>query len=92
MQLQAATIQITEGMKPYINTKKAEMDARQRAMLLYPFIQNGTISHGRAAEILGMSKWSLIQLYGLLGIPFIDMEAAELDRDIAVALAASESR
>ena len=89
MQLQAATIQITEGMKPYINTKKAEMDARQRAMLLYPFIQNGTISHGRAAEILGMSKWSLIQLYGLLGIPFIDMEAAELDRDIAVALAAS---
>ena len=92
MQLQAATIQITEGMKPYINTKKAEMDARQRAMLLYPFIQNGTISHGRAAEILGMSKWSLIQLYGLLGIPFIDMEASELNRDIAVALAASESR
>ncbi|MBP5157824.1 MAG: UPF0175 family protein [Treponema sp.] len=92
MQLQAATIQITEGMKPYINTKKAEMDARQRAMLLYPFIQNGTISHGRAAEILGMSKWSLIQLYGLLGIPFIDMEVSELNRDIAVALAASESR
>ena len=72
--------------------KDALMDARQRAMLLYPFIQNGTISHGRAAEILGMSKWSLIQLYGLLGIPFIDMEVSELNRDIAVALAASESR
>ena len=91
MQLQTATIQITEGMKPYISQKKSEIGFQQRAMLLYPYIQNGTISHGRAAEILGMSKWSLIQLYGLLGIPYVDMDATELNRDIEVALAASES-
>ena len=38
------------------------------------------------AEILGTSKWALIQLYGSMGIPYIDMEEAELERDIATAL------
>ncbi|MBQ4496348.1 MAG: UPF0175 family protein [Spirochaetaceae bacterium] len=58
-------------------------------MLLYPFIQNNTLSHGKAAEILGISKWSLIQLYGSMGIPYIDMEEAELATDIENALVAS---
>ncbi len=91
MQLQTATIQITAGMRPYINTQKAEMDFKQRALLLYPFIKDGTISHGRAAEALGISKWSLIELYGSLGIPYISMEQTELEHDIAVAVAAAET-
>ncbi len=90
MQLQPATIQITAGMMPYINAQKAEITQKQRALLLYPYIQNGTISHGRAAEILGTSKWSLIELYGSLGIPYINMEQPELERDIRVALAVAE--
>lgn len=89
MTLQPATIQIPIEMKPYINTHKSEIDFKQRALLLYPFIQNNTLSHGKAAEILGMSKWSLIQLYGSMGIPYIDMEEAELATDIENALVAS---
>lgn len=89
MTLQPATIQISIEMKPYINTHKSEIDFKQRALLLYPFIQNNTLSHGKAAEILGMSKWSLIQLYGSMGIPYIDMEEAELATDIENALVAS---
>ena len=82
LKLQTATIQITEGMKPYVNSHK-------RALLIYPFIQNGTISHGKAAEILGISKWSLIQLYGSLGIPYIDMSEEELQEDIKNAMVAA---
>lgn len=89
MQLQTATIQIPTEMKPYINTHKSEIDFKQRALLLYPFIQNNTISHGRAAEILGTSKWSLIQLYGSMGIPYIDMDEEELEQDIRNALVAT---
>ena len=90
MHLQPATIQITEGMLPYINTLKAETALKQRALLLYPYIYDGTIFHGRAAEILGTSKWALIELYGSLGIPYISMDQSELDRDIATALAAAK--
>ena len=89
MQLQKATIQITEAMKPYVNTNKTEINSTQRALLLYPYIHNGTISYGRAAEILGIKKWSLIQLMGSLGIPYINMEQEELDKDISTALAAA---
>ena len=89
MTLQPATIQITTEMKPYINTNKSEIDFKQRALLLYPFIQNNTLSHGRAAEILGISKWALIQLYASMGIPYIDMDEAELKNDIENAMAAA---
>ena len=71
--MQTATIEITNAMEPYVNKRD---------------MWNGTISHGRAAEILEMDKWSLIQLYGSMGIPYIDMDEAELERDIANALAA----
>ena len=86
MNLQTATIEITDAMEPYVS--RPDMWLKQRAMLLFPYIQAGVISHGKAAEILEMDKWSLIQLYGSMGIPYIDMEQSEIDRDITNALAA----
>ena len=53
----------------------------RNAMLLYPFIQNMTISHGRAAEILGVHKLDLIVYYGKLGLPYLDMTEGELDAE-----------
>ena len=54
------------------------------AMLLYPFIQNMTISHGRAAEILGVPKLDLIAFYGKLGLPYLDLSEDELKAERAV--------
>ena len=51
--------EIPEEMKPYIDSTNK---LRQNAILLYPYILDKTISHGRAAEILGMSKLDLIDL------------------------------
>lgn len=56
----------------------------RNAMLLYPYIQNLTISHGRAAEILGVHKLDLIAYYGKLGLPFLDMGENELNAERAV--------
>ena len=39
--MQTATIEITAAMEPYVN--KRDMWLKQRAMLLYLYIQNGTI-------------------------------------------------
>ena len=62
-------------------------DERERtirnAMLIYPYIQNGTISHGRAAEILGVHKMDLIEFYNSMGIPYLDLSREELLEDIA---------
>lgn len=38
----------------------------------YIHIKNDTISHGKAAEMLGIPKMGLIELYGSLGIAYPD--------------------
>ena len=51
-------------------------------MILYPFIQNRTISHGKAAELLGIQKLDLIEFYGKLGIPYLNQTAEELEEEL----------
>ena len=63
-------------------TSTAQQSVFERnALLLYPFIQNMTISHGRAAEILGVHKLDLIVYYGKLGLPYLDMTEDELNAE-----------
>lgn len=62
-------------------TNKAD-EFRRDAFILYPYIQNKTISHGRAAEILGVSKRELIDFYGDEGFPYIDLSEEEINQDV----------
>ena len=55
----------------------------QCAALLYPYIADGTISHGKTAKILGIHKMELIQIYGKNGLFYFDMTMDELDEDIS---------
>ena len=64
MNLKTIEMTVTEQMLPYINVHDESVMLRQQALLLYPYIHNQIISHGRAAEILGIHKWDLITLYG----------------------------
>ena len=81
--MRTVTIQLVvpEGMAPYL--KDADRSTLERnAMLLYPLIQNMTISHGKAAEILGISKTDLIEYYDTMGIPYLDQSKEELLSDL----------
>lgn len=42
------------------------------------------VSHGKAAQILGINKLDLIALYSTLGIPYLDQTKEELENDISV--------
>ena len=82
MEMTTVELKIPVAMKPYISTNP-DQELIQRALLLHPFIKNLTISHGRAAEILGISKLDLIDLYAKEGIPYIDMPWSEVEEDVA---------
>ncbi|MBO4438925.1 MAG: UPF0175 family protein [Spirochaetaceae bacterium] len=82
MEMTTVELKIPAAMKPYISTNP-DQELIQRALLLHPFIKNLTISHGRAAEILGISKLDLIDLYAKEGIPYIDMSWSEVEEDVA---------
>ncbi len=82
MELRKVEITIPEAMVPFVLVADDEMQLRQNAMLLYPYIQDGTISHGKAAEILGIHKLVLIVLYGRAGMAYLQGSEEELEEDI----------
>ena len=75
-------IQVPDGMAPYVIANDEQSELTRNAMLLYPYIKNLTISHGKAAEILGIRKYELINLYGGLGLPYLDQDMDEIDEEM----------
>jgi len=64
-------------------TKDKESQLMRNAMILYPYVHDGVISHGKAAEILGVYKMDLITLYGKLGLPYIEMTDEEINEELS---------
>lgn len=72
------SINVPTELAKLIESAPSQETFERNAMILYPFIQNMTISHGRAAEILGVHKLDLIAFYGKLGLPYLDLSESEL--------------
>ena len=71
MSMVSMEIRLPASAKEYVLDDTTE--EMRKALLLYPSIANNTISHGKAAELLGMNKMNLIEMYSRLGIPYLDM-------------------
>ena len=71
-------------MSKYLVTVNPETEFTRNALLLYPYILNQTISHGRAAEILGIRKTELIDLYDRFGYSYFDMTLDDLDDELNI--------
>lgn len=79
---ESVTIKIPAGMSKYLAVENPETELTRNALLLYPYILNQTISHGRAAEILGIRKSELIDLYDKLGYSYFDIIMDDLDAEL----------
>ena len=75
-------IEIPAGMEAFFLEKNEQEALKRDALILYPHIMNGEMSHGRAAEILGINKRDLIDFYGEMGFAYYDMPLNELEQDI----------
>lgn len=84
MTMTKVEIDIPEEIVPYTVLKDKEAQVTRNAMLVYPYIKNGVVSHGKAAEMLGLHKIDLITLYGKLGLPYFDETEEEFEEDLAV--------
>jgi len=79
---ESVTINVPVGMSKYLTSLNTETEVMRNALLLYPYILNQTISHGRAAEILGIRKAELIDLYDNLGYSYLDQTMDTLDTEL----------
>lgn len=80
MVMESLEIKLPSPAKSYVLEETT--DEMRNALLLYPSIANQTISHGRAAELLGIRKPELIALYSKMGIPYLDMTDEEFDEEV----------
>ena len=73
-------LEVPVDLLPYLGRKADRL--KQYALLLYPYIHSGDISHGKAAEILGMNKLDLIDLYGDMELPYFCETEEDLQSDL----------
>lgn len=82
----AGNLNVPEKLADFIsdNPLNQKDTLLQEALILYPYILNEEISHGYAAELLGMNRLSLISLYESIGIPFHRISKEELENEITL--------
>lgn len=75
-------MEIPDEMVAFAVPSNKEEQLKINAMILYPYIRQGIISHGRAAEILGIYKMDLITLYGNMGLCYLEMSEEEIAEEL----------
>ena len=83
MMMTKVEIEVPEAMTPYIVEADRQSTLRRNALLLYPLVYDRKMSHGRAAEILGIHKLDLIDLYEQMGFSYLDLTMDEIENDLA---------
>ncbi len=82
MALIDVNIKVPVEMAVYLEPSGQVTELERNAMLLYPYILKQAISHGRAAEILGIRKNDLIDIYDKMGFSYLDQTMDDLDAEL----------
>ena len=85
MEYATVEVKVPKAMQTYFSdeyTFETGEELKRNALLLYPYIHKNVISHGRAAEILGIKKLDLIDLYDEMGFPYFDMDINDVMQDM----------
>jgi len=82
MEMIKIEIDVPKEMLPFIEMENADMKLKRSALFLHLYIKNQTISHGKAAELLGMNKLDLIALYSELGLSYFDFGIEQIEEDV----------
>ena len=83
MTMTEVQIRVPSEMAAYLQPKDRRSELERNALLLYPAVNSHAISHGRAAEMLGIRKYDLIELYDRLGIPYLSQSMDEIDEELS---------
>ena len=82
MEMISVPVTIPLAMVPYVNDIDKKRSFERNAMMLYPYIQDLSISHGKAAEILGVNKLDLINFYCSMGLPYLNQSINDLEEEL----------
>jgi predicted HTH domain antitoxin len=84
MSLVSATVEIEDSLAALLHQTNQPLDKAAREMIVLELYRRGSLSSGRAAELLGMARMDFIHYTSRLGIPYIDMTKDEWEAEKAV--------
>ena len=84
MEYSVLEVAVPNPVKTFITASKEVDNELMNALILYPYIADRIISHGYAADMLGISKTKLIELYASVGIPYFDMDEKEFNNELKI--------
>jgi predicted HTH domain antitoxin len=76
-------VDLDEAVATLLHQTNQPVQEAAREMILLELYRRGTISSGKAAELLGMPRLDFIRYASQLGISFIDMTADEWEAEKA---------
>ena len=72
---------------------KTNAERKAKEAFVLELLRHGDISAGRAAKLLGISRWDLSDLMSAAGIsPFAELSAEALDAEVQIALKVLNSK
>jgi predicted HTH domain antitoxin len=70
-------LELEEDLASLLSQTNQPVQQAAREMIVLELYRRGTVSSGKAAQLLGMTRWQFIFHASRLGIPFFDMTPDE---------------
>jgi predicted HTH domain antitoxin len=83
-------IELPGDLMAALNIPESDLGRRAKEWVVLELFQEGEISAGKAAEILGMPKVGFLDLLDRRNLPYLDASPQELESDLAAARAAAK--
>jgi predicted HTH domain antitoxin len=77
------TVQIEDDLKDILQANHESPEQAARELIVFELFRRHRISGERAAELLNVSRERFIRQAAAAGIPYLDFDSNELDREIA---------
>jgi predicted HTH domain antitoxin len=70
-------LEVDEGVTALLQGLNQPLERSARELMVLELYRRGTVSSGRAAELLDMTRWEFVRYASRLGIAFFDMTEDE---------------
>ena len=79
--MNTVNLELGEALVVLLHQLNQPVQQAVRELIVLELYRRGTISSGKAAELLGMSRWEFIHHASQLGIPYFAMTADEWEAE-----------
>lgn len=78
------TVRLDDDLAAILDNAEEPIERVALEMIVLELYRRGTVSSGKAAELLGVPRYEFIQRASALGIPYFNITPEDLDAEVEV--------